>query len=73
MQENKFVDYIAKGLAEYLKLTSEKITGDKVYKFSMKLWFDINENSINQVSITDINFKTLSKELGKKYRKVANE
>jgi len=73
IQQNKFVDYITKGLAEYLKLNSGKIEGDKIYKFSMKLWFDIANDNINQVSITEVNFKALNKELNKKYRKATNE
>lgn len=73
ISENKFADYIAQGLAEYLKLTSGKVEGDKIYKFSLKIWFDIDKDNINQVSITDVNFNTLNKSLNKKYRKVANE
>jgi hypothetical protein len=66
--QNKFADYIADGLAEYLKLNPSKIEGDKVYKFAMKVWFEVVDDKVKQFSITDVDFKALNKGLNKKYR-----
>lgn len=71
-QQNKFAEYIAYALNEFVKNAQTNINGDEIYKFSMNVWLEFNDNK-KQVSIAEVKLAPLNKALNKKYRKAANE
>lgn len=73
-EQSKFAQYIAQALNEYLlNVPRGTLTGDEIYKFSMKIWFDIDDKKVKAIHVDDIKFAELNKSLNKKYRKVVNE
>ena len=73
-QQNRFAEHLSQALVEYLKtVKNAKIEGDQIYKFSMKVWFDVESNKVKSLHISEVDFKALNKALNKHYRKAANE
>lgn len=74
MQErhSEFVDHIASALIEYLKVTNQKIAGDRTYKFNMKIEFDVRNEEVKKMSIKDVEFCPLieATELKKAFDKI---
>jgi hypothetical protein len=64
---NLLAQYIAKAVNEYLHLIKTmQITDKQVYKFSTKVWFDIEEDKVKSMSISDTVLTKLNKSLIKK-------